>query len=265
MSELRRYGPWALVAGASEGLGAAFATALAEQGLNVALVARRREKLEALAASLRDTHGVEARPIALDLGASDLPATLAQATEDLDVGLVVYNAALSPIGRFVELPLERILAAIDVNVRGPAIVSRMFAPRFLERARAGAGAGMVLMSSMSGYHGTALVSAYAATKAFNIVLAEGLWDELRDQGVDVLVSCAGATRTPSYDAQTPRDVAPVMTPRAVAEETLAALGRTPNLVPGWRNRLAAALMNRLLPRPFATRLMGRATRALYAR
>ena len=115
--------------------------------------------------------------------------------------------------------------------------------------------------------GTALVAHYAATKAWNRVLAEGLWWELGKRGVDVLACIAGATDTPGYRASAPesREAAkvPVMSVDAVVTETLAALGRTPSLVPGWRNRWAARFLVRLLPRRLAVRLMGRTMDKLY--
>jgi short-subunit dehydrogenase len=124
----------------------------------------------------------------------------------------------------------------------------------------------VLMSSLAGTQGSPLVATYAASKAFNLVLAEGLWDELGARGVDVLACRAGATRTPNFAASQPRTgAAPVMDVAPVVRETLAALGRAPSLVPGWANRAAAFVMGRLLPRRTAIRIMGNATRKMYRR
>ena len=115
----KRYGPWALVAGASEGIGEAFARELARRGLNLVLVARRPEPLEATAREIAGAARVEVRCLPLDLARADAAAELEKEVAALDVGLVVYNAALAPTGTFLEIPLEEQLAAIDVNVRGP--------------------------------------------------------------------------------------------------------------------------------------------------
>ena len=195
---VERYGPWAVVAGASEGIGASFSRKLAARGLNLILVARRAAPLETLAAELRDQHGIEVRVQPLDLGSADAVSSLGTAIEGLDVGLLIYNAAYSPIGRFIDVEVEEHLKAVAVNVQGPLRFSHYFGRRLAERGKGG----IILMSSMSGYQGTAMVANYAATKAYDTILAEGLWYELRGRGVDVLACIAGATLTPSYESVT---------------------------------------------------------------
>jgi uncharacterized protein len=261
---VERYGPWAVVAGASEGLGEAFARRLAAEGLHLVLVARRRERLEALAHELSAQHGVSVRPLALDLARGDVADAVAEAVGDGEVGLLVYNAALSIIGPFLDAPAEEPMRVLDVNCRGPLLLAHRLGGAMAERGRGG----ILLMSSLSGYQGSALIASYAATKAFNVVLGEGLWDELGERGVDVLVCSAGATRTPNYEASAPKRtsrLATLMEPEAVVSEALAGLGRRPSVIPGLGNRLAALLMQRLLPRRVAVRTMGRATRAMYGK
>jgi short-subunit dehydrogenase len=257
-----RYGPWAVVAGASMGLGEAFARYIASRGVNLCLVARRTATLDALAGEIRSRHDIQVRSLPLDLAAPGSPAELADQVGDLDVGLLVYNAAFSLIGRFFETPVDAHLQEIDVNCRAPMELAWLLGRRMRTRARGG----IVLMSSLSASQGSALIANYAATKAFNLVLAEGLWYELRAQGIDVLATCAGATATPNYRARTPpgsdRGV-PVMEPDAVVAETFGSLGRRPSLVPGWRNRVAAFVMRRLLPRQAAVRIMGDTMQAMY--
>ena len=136
----------------------------------------------------------------LDLGSPDAVAGMSAATEGLDVGLMIYNAAYSPIGAFLDIDVEEHLKAVDVNVYGPLRLSHYFGRRFVERGKGG----IILMSSMSGFQGTAMVANYAATKAYDTVLAEGLWYELHRHGVDVLACVAGATLTPSYESSTDR-------------------------------------------------------------
>ena len=256
---VERYGPWALVAGASEGLGAAFAGALARRGLDLVLLARRQSALDELAESLRHQHSVRVRTLALDLAATDLQTRIETLLAEATIGTLIYNAAYSPIGPFVDQSLEDKLKAIDVNCRGPLILTHCVLPPMVARGRGG----VILLSSMAGRQGSAMVATYAATKAFDWVLAEGLWDELSERGVDVLACCAGATQTPNYQRSKPQVERRTMAPEAVAEEALASLGRTPSMVPGRFNRLAAAILGRLLPRRTAVRLMGRATRQSY--
>jgi short-subunit dehydrogenase len=258
-----RYGPWAIVAGASEGLGAEFARKLAARGLHVVPVARRQELLDQLARELEFEHGVQVRPVSLDLADPGAAAALCERTRDLEVGLLIYNAALSPIGPFLERDLDEKLRVLDVNCRTPLALAHEFGKAMADRGRGG----LLLVSSMSALQGSPLVATYAATKAFDLVLGEGLWEELRRHGVDVLAFCAGSTRTPNYEAsrpaKTPRFAPKPMEPAAVAEEALARLGKRPSAIAGRGNRIASFFLHRLLPRRLAIQIMGRATRAMY--
>jgi uncharacterized protein len=260
MSTFReRYGPWALVAGASAGLGEAFARALAGRGLHLLLLARRGTELETLAAELRQQHAVEVRTEAMDLALPTLGERVERLAAGTEVGLLVYNAAFSVIGPFVDRPLEDQLRVIDVNCRGPVILAHR-----LGRAMAAKGhGGIVLMTSLAASQGGPLLASYAASKAFNLVLAEGLWAELRARGVDVVGCRAGATRTPGYASSQPKRAISLMEPEPVVERALSALGRGPSVVPGALNAFAAFLLGRLLPRRTAIRVMGRATHQLY--
>ncbi len=258
-----QYGEWALVAGASEGLGAQFAAQIASRGVNLVLIARRATPLREVCEAISAEHGIEARPVAVDLADPNAVLEVAKATEGLEVGLLVYNAAHSRVGPFLDDPLEEHLRAVAVNCRGPLVFAHRFGRLMAERGRGG----ILLMSSLAGAQGAPGIASYAATKAFDTVLAEGLWGELRHRGVDVLACCAGATRTPRYlasqrESGSGRIPAPEMEPAKVAAEALAALGKKPSMVPGIANRGAAWLMQRLLPRRTAVSIMGRSTLGL---
>ena len=250
-----RYGGWALVAGASEGLGASFADCLAERGMDLVLIARRESLLVDLADRLRERYGVEVRALAMDLASPGLADALAAATADLDLGVLVYNAAFVPVGRFVDADSDELERAVDVNVRAPVVMLHTLLPGLQRRGRGA----VILMSSLAGLQGTARVAAYAATKAFNTVLGEGLWQELREVGVDVVACCAGAIPTPGYERSGKGRVPGMLAPDAVARRTLDALGKGPRFVPGLVNWLVAVLLTRLLPRKAAIRLMARNT------
>lgn len=249
-----RYGPWAVIAGASEGMGAQFAKQCAERGLKVVLIARRQAVLEELAATLK----TETRCLPLDLATPEAAARIADFTRDLDVGLVVYNAALSPIGPFVEQSLAENLKALDVNTRTPTAVAHHFVPRLLARKRGG----LVLMSSLTAFQGSPYVSTYGATKAFNLALAEGLWAELEGSGVDVLGVCAGATATPNLLKASKKAPPGMQQPEEVVRETLNSLRAGPLLIPGRFNRLASFFLRRVLPRRATIRIMASETRKL---
>jgi NAD(P)-dependent dehydrogenase (short-subunit alcohol dehydrogenase family) len=124
----RRYGSWAVIAGASEGLGAAFADALAARGHKLLLIARRAGLLAEVAVGIERERGVEVRTVALDLANPDLSTALAEVTEGLDIGVPVCNAAFSPIGRFLDRSTQDLLDVVDVNVRGPVLFLRTLPP-----------------------------------------------------------------------------------------------------------------------------------------
>jgi len=246
------------VAGASEGIGAAYAQALAARGLDIVLVARRVGPLDDLARRLHAEWGSHVRILPGDLGEPEFVASLPRSCADIEVGILVYNAAFAPAGEFVSLPPDQLDRVVQVNVRAPLALVRMFLPPMLERGRGA----VVLMSSLSGNQGSPYLAAYAASKAFNRELAESLWYEARARGVDVVACCAGAVRTPGYRAASQKDAPGTLEPVEVAEATLRSLGRGPVVIPGAVNRLANFLMTRVLPRRRAIAMMAASTMAL---
>ncbi|RYE87678.1 MAG: SDR family oxidoreductase [Myxococcales bacterium] len=254
----RRYGPWALVTGASSGIGQEFARQLAARGLHVALVARRRDRLDALAGELRSAHGVEARVLALDLSRLADVEAVAPAVADLEVGLLVNNAGFGEKGLFLETPLARHLEMLAVNARAPLALAHALAGPMVARGRGG----VIFTSSTAAFQPTPYTAHYAATKGYELQLAEALWHELAPAGVDVLALCPGATDTegpartgvdPARVPVRPMPVAPVV------RTALDRLGHAPVAIPGLVNRLGA-LATRLLPRTTAARLAGRLIR-----
>jgi short-subunit dehydrogenase len=191
---VERYGPWALVLGASDGIGAAFARAVARQGVDVVLVARRPAALNEVAAEIHGESGREARTLAVDLTEANAVPAIAAATEGLDLGLVVYCAGADPnYEPFLSQPVENALAMIERNCVAPMRICHHFAAPMVERGHGG----IVLVSSGAGLVGARNMVAYGASKAFDMVMAEALWAELHDRGVDVLGLVLGATDTPA--------------------------------------------------------------------
>ncbi len=217
-----RYGPWAIVAGASDGIGAAFASSAAARGCNVVLVSRSEEKLRGTATRIEAEHGVETQIVSVDLTADTMMDDVIAATSALDIGLVVYNAgATHGVARFVDRDVDDQVYLVNLSCRGPVLWAHHFGRRLLARGRGG----IVLLSSMSGFVGSALTATYSATKAFDLCLGEGLWREMRPEGIDVLVAVAGLTNTPSMVSSGCKlEGFPLMEPEEVSEGALRALG-----------------------------------------
>lgn len=256
------FGPWALVAGGSEGLGAAFAAELAEAGLDLVLVARRPGPLQDIAATLRSRWGIQVKTVSMDLSDPAFLARLARETEGLEIGLLVCDAAHAHTGRFLDAGLEEYLRIVDTNCRAPLGMVHHFGGLMAGRGRGG----IVVMSSLSAFWGSPYVAVYGATKAFLLNLGEALWKELGDQGVSVTVCTAGPVLTPNYIASKPPGAGPSaleMAPREVARAALAGLGRKSLVVPGPLNRLARLFMSRLATRRAAITVLGRSTGAMY--
>jgi uncharacterized protein len=254
-----RYGPWGIVAGASNGIGAAFAGSMAKRGLNVVLIARRGDALAQTADEIEASYGVSTRVLVADLTSPDVLDRVGEATADLDIGLMVYNAgAVHGVARFLDQQVRDALYLIDLSCRGPVLWTHHFGRRLRTR-RSGA---MVLMSSMSGLVGSALTVTYSATKAFDINLAEGLAVELAPYGVDVMAVIAGLTRTPTMvDSGARLEGFPMMEPDAVSEEAFAALGSGSVLVSGDNKERFDAL--RAAPRADAVEWMSQGAAFLY--
>ncbi len=263
MTLKEKYGPLALVAGASEGIGAAFATYLASSGINLVLVARRKEPLEQLAAELTTSYKIEVSCICCDLASAGAAAQLQQQLQGKEISLLVYNAALSYIGAFEKNTMEHNNQIAQANMVTPMNLLQLFAPPMLAK---GKGA-MILMASLAGFQGSGFLATYAATKAFIRVLAESLWYEWKDRGVDVIACCAGATATPNFIKTKPEKAdffAPrVQSPDEVVKECFEKLGKEPSFVTGTGNKLASFIMQKLMPRKTAINIMGDTTRKMY--
>ncbi len=253
-----RYGTWALIAGASEGLGAAFARALARHGVNLVLVARRAAPLEALAAEVRDSSGMEVLTFAGDLASGAFLNKLVEACDGLDLGVVVCNAAQSPIGDFVTRDPGDLERVVDVNVRAPLLLLRGLLPGMVDRGRGA----VILMTSMTGHLGTPRIASYAASKAFLRVLGESLWYELKGKGIDVIACSCGAVRTPGYAAAAGKEAPGTLNADRVVKQALWALGGGPVVMPGLINKLATVVLARILPKRVAISILARSTKTL---
>ncbi|HLG88834.1 MAG TPA: SDR family NAD(P)-dependent oxidoreductase [Alphaproteobacteria bacterium] len=190
----KQYGPWALIVGGSEGVGASFAFKLAAEGLNLALIARKPGPLAELAAAVKSRSKVDVRTLSMDIRAADMLDRVRRLTDDIEVGLLIYNAgAVTRFSQFLDASLEDALDMVRLNALGQAILAHHFGSRMRPRGRGG----IILVGSMAGYAGAPGEICYAASKAFSRIFAEGLWHELKPHGVHVLGLTLGLTRTPS--------------------------------------------------------------------
>lgn len=194
VSFAERYGPWALIAGASDGVGAAFADALAARGLNLVLLARRSEVLDRVAGDIGSRHGVQTSTLAVDLAEASAAAAVITATAGLEVGLLIYCAGADPdFTPFLANSIEAAEALVHRNCMVPVQLTHHFAAPMVQRGRGG----IVILGSGAGFVGGPNMVAYGASKAFDMVFAEALWSELHDQGIDVVGLILGKTDTPA--------------------------------------------------------------------
>ncbi len=253
-----KYGPYALIAGGSDGLGFAFAEAAARRGLNLILMARQKERLEAAAVKLKETYNVDVIAFTADMADFENVKKMIKGL-DVSIGLLIYNAAFAPIALFENTSEEDLALAAAVNVKAPLLITKLLSGPMIAKKRGG----IVLMSSLAGTQGSPNLASYAATKSFNAILGEGLWKELKPHGVDVIACCAGAILTPGYkQAEKSKQAPGTLNADAVAEQTLKALGKGPIVIPGAVNKIGRFVLMRLLSRKAAINIMSKNTGGL---
>jgi short-subunit dehydrogenase len=251
MSEFKqKYGPWALVTGASSGIGMEFARQLAAQGLNLVLVARREDKLNALSSELKSRHGIDAKVVTADLSREDFLPALRSATAGLEIGLLVNNAGLTTTGAVVDNKLEDELELLHLNCRAPLMLAHEYGKAMRDRKRGG----MVFLGSVLSFAAVPVWANYAASKAYDLMLAEGLAAEMKEHNVDVLALCPGFTRTEFAEFAKLNDLM-AMDAGPVVKTALNKLGKARVAVPGIMNKLNI-FTTRLQPRFLNTLIFG---------
>lgn len=231
MTDLGKYGPWAVIAGGSEGVGAEFAKSLAADGFNLVLIARKPGPLNETADECRNL-GAEVRVLPLDLLEAESTTRIVEATDDIEVGLLIYNAGASTCNEpFLDAELTEFAKIIDLNITRMLELTQHFGRRMVAMSRGG----IILVGSLSGYMGAVRHSIYAGAKAFSRMFAESLWIELREHNVDVLELVLGVTRTPAMERVGLNFDAPGMIindPAEVAQEGLRHIADGPVHVAG---------------------------------
>lgn len=258
---VKKYGNWALVTGASKGIGLEIAQQLASGGMNIVLVARQADLLERAAKDLETEYGVDTRVLAEDLTQPDAVSRIATAVDDLDIGVLVPNAGIEINGEFIDTDPVKQHEQINVNMLAPTLMAHHFGKRMADR---GKGA-ILFVSSLFAYQGIPYFASYAASKSYILILGEALHVELKRRGVDVSVLSPGLTRTDmtaSIPIRWSRLPMISLTPGKVARVGLKSIGNKPSIVPGMLNKMYA-WENRLMSRIMPTKLFGFLIRNAY--
>ena len=253
----RRFGPWAVITGASSGIGKEFARQIAAAGVHVALVARREPLLRAVGAECSQASGVEHRIIPLDLSEPDFLPVLADATRDLDVGLVVSNAGTANPGEFLKLDRRLLQATLRLNTMAHLDITHHFGVKLAERRRGG----LILVGAMGAENGIPCIANDGAAKAYVHSLGEALHYEFKPLGVYVTVLAAGFTNTPvlekfGFDPKT-MPMKPMSVEQCVSEGLSGLLKNRSRIVPGRLNRIMNALVPASRARKMEADMLGK--------
>jgi hypothetical protein len=257
------FGQWGLVAGAAEGIGAAYCNEMARIGLYVILVDVNSQRMNLLAESLESKYQVKTHCLELDLAEPGAPGKCMEVIRERGCRLLIYNAAYSRVKPFLAAEPDELDLYININARTPLHLVHLFTRELQENKTGG---GVLLMSSLAGLWGTSLVATYSGTKGFNLALAEALSHELKPYGIAVSACCAGATATPGYLGTNPKYgiIRPnVMNPGKVASIALRNLGKKAIIIPGFSNKVTYFILTRILPRRISAWLVNRTMKINY--
>lgn len=247
-----KYGPWALITGASSGIGEEFARKLASLKFNLFLIARRKNLLENLAAELESEFSIKAIVICVDLSDDNFLEEIKNKTAGNEIGLLINNAGLGSVGEFAVLNPDDEIKMIKVNCLAPAILTHHFINKMLERKKGG----IIFLGSLLSFQPTPFSASYSATKAFNSFLGDALWYEMKKHNIDVLSLNPGGTDTGFIRLSGKfNNSSLIRTTENVVETALKAIGRKPSVIDGLINKILV-FGGRLLPRKTLINLSG---------
>jgi len=250
-------GKWALVTGASAGIGVALARELASRGANLVLTARRQDRLNELASELASRHKIQTEVCVADLSQPGGPPEIFAFTQGrkIPVQLLVNNAGFGKYGEFHKLPAERLLEMIQVNVGAVVHLTHLYLPQMVER-RSG---DVLIVASTAAFQAVPYITTYAATKAFDLYFAEGLAEEMRPHGVRVCALCPGSTESEFHQVAGQRHHTrrPKETAEKVARAGLEGLAAGKSYVISGFANWAGANTVRLVPRRMVARIAAR--------
>lgn len=256
MKKLKQhYGDWALVTGASSGIGQEFARQLAALEFNLVLVARRQNELDALAQELSQKHPIKTRVVAADLTKTGSVQSVYDAVTDLDIGLLIPCAGIDEMGEFLDKDYASLDRMLTLNIAAPTELSHRFGQRMKARGKK---SGIILVSSLFAYQGIPFFATYAASKSYVLGLGEALHEEFKQHGIDVLTLSPGLTATPfAQGLELNPALLPMIAqnPATVARLGLKKLGKKMSVVSGLLNKFYA-WENRLIPRSWPVKLFG---------
>ena len=235
-----KYPGAALITGASAGLGDAFARRCASEGMDVVLVARRRDRLDALAAEIQKAHKVKAHVVAVDLSTPDAANQIKQACDaaGVTVSMLINNAGFGSHGFYQDTDPAWQLNMVDVNCRAPVALTNVFLPGMIARKNGA----VIFLASTAAYQPTPFFAVYGATKSFNLMLGEALWSEMKPFGVDALAVSPGYTTTEFQDVADIKTLPPKALwrkPEDVINSCFGALGKQPSVIDGGKNAMGA--------------------------
>jgi len=227
-----KYGSWSLVTGASSGIGQQYVKLIANEGLNIVLIARSEDKLLALKKELVSKYNIDIKIIVADLTSINGLEKVKKETIGLEIGLLVNNAGREDSNHFLKIPTTKHLETIDLNIKAPLLLTHHFGEKMTERKRGG----IIMMSSIVAFQGVPYIANYAATKSYNLIFSEGIAAEFKKHNIDVLVVTPGFTKTNlanRYEfSGTPFKP---LAPNFVANQALKKLGKKRLTIPGFIN------------------------------
>jgi short-subunit dehydrogenase len=252
-------GKWALVTGASAGIGTALAEELARGGTNLVLTARRRERLEELAQKLVAAHKIQTKIFVADLAEADAPEKIFQFTSEqgIEVELLINNAGFGAYGEFHTVEARRLLEMVQVNCSAVLHLTRLYLPEMVARRHGD----VLILASTASFQSVPYISTYAATKAFDLLFAEGLAEEMKPYGIRVCALCPGSTESEFADVAGQTHIAATRANRETAEKVartgLRALAAGKSYVISGLGNYLGVLGQRLVPRRFVARIAAR--------
>jgi short-subunit dehydrogenase len=256
---MKKYKGWALVTGASSGIGKEFAKELAKQNFNIVLVGRNKTALQSISTELQTKHAIDIQIINADLTKADELSQLPILTKNLDISLVILSAGIDEMGSFLSKDYNKLQNMLRLNIDSLTYLAHHFSSRMKDRVNTKKRrSGIVFISSLFAYQGIPNFSVYAATKAYVLTLGEALTSELAKENIDVLTLSPGLTATPFADGlKMNLSLLPMFpqSPNIVARVGLSQLGKKATVIPGFINKFYA-WENRLIPRTWPVWLFG---------
>jgi short-subunit dehydrogenase len=255
-----KFGTWALITGASSGIGKEFAYQLASQGINLVLIARRENLLKELSEKLKKEANIKVNYLVLDLTSNNIIERIEEATQGLDIGFVVSNAGGARMGAFHKIPRIDFETMIQLNVSAQMKISHWFTAQRIKEEKQGA---LLLVSSTTAFQGVPYAADYSAAKAYILNLGEALNFELKDKGINVTVLVPGPTNTPGLNENEDADMAahlpmkPQAVDKLVKEGLDAILKNKPSHIGGRMNRIMTSVMKTFISRNGASKFWGK--------